>query len=240
MRVRNVFILLLMSLAGLSSGAQALKISKITADVYVFTTYQTYGGSLFPSNSMYVVTDEGVVLIDTPWDTTQFRPLIDSLNARHNKKIIACISTHFHDDRVGGVDFLNAIGVKTFASSQTVALCKKKAVNVPVNSFVKDTTFTFGRHKIQTFYPGHGHTEDNIVVWVEKENVLFGGCFVKSTEAEDLGNIADANLSQWAVSISKVIEKFPQRAVVIPGHQSWEDLRSLEFTLQLLKEHKSN
>jgi glyoxylase-like metal-dependent hydrolase (beta-lactamase superfamily II) len=240
MRVRKFLILLLLSLAGLRSGAQALKISKIAADVYVFTTYQTYGGSLFPSNSMYVVTDEGVVLIDTPWDTTQILPLMDSLQVRHNKKVIACISTHFHDDRVGGVDFLNALGIKTYASSHTVALCKKKTVNVPAFSFVNDTSFSFGRHKIQTYFPGHGHTEDNIVIWVENERVLFGGCLVKSLESEGLGNIADADLSKWPASIDNVITKFPQRAVVIPGHQSWQDLRSLEFTLKLLKEHKSN
>jgi glyoxylase-like metal-dependent hydrolase (beta-lactamase superfamily II) len=224
---------------GLRSGAQALKISKIAADVYVLTTYQTYGRSLFPSNSMYVVTDEGVVLIDTPWDTTQILPLMDSLKVKHNKKIIACISTHFHDDRVGGVDFFNALGIKTYASSHTVALCKRKTVNVPIYSFVNDTSFTFGRHKIQTYFPGHGHTEDNIVIWVENERVLFGGCLVKSLESDGLGNIADADLSAWQTSIDNVIKKFPQRAVVVPGHQSWQDISSLEYTLQLLKNHKT-
>ncbi|HWY98299.1 MAG TPA: subclass B1 metallo-beta-lactamase, partial [Bacteroidia bacterium] len=56
--------------------AVSLKISHLTGDFYVYTTYKTLNGSPFPSNSMYLVTDSGVVMIDTPWDTTQFQPLM--------------------------------------------------------------------------------------------------------------------------------------------------------------------
>lgn len=42
-----------------------LEISHLTGDSYIYETYQTYKGQLVPSNSMYLVTNQGVVLIHT-------------------------------------------------------------------------------------------------------------------------------------------------------------------------------
>ncbi|MCK6694198.1 MAG: subclass B1 metallo-beta-lactamase, partial [Thermoanaerobaculia bacterium] len=51
-----------------------LKITPLTGDFYIYTTYNTYEESQVPANGMYLVTNNGVVLFDTPWDTTQFQP----------------------------------------------------------------------------------------------------------------------------------------------------------------------
>ncbi|HYD92715.1 MAG TPA: hypothetical protein VEA37_14660 [Flavobacterium sp.] len=45
-----------------------LRFDMLTDSIYAYTTRQMYSGSPFPSNSLYLVTKEGVVLIDTPWD----------------------------------------------------------------------------------------------------------------------------------------------------------------------------
>ena len=101
--------------------------------------------------------------------------------------------------------------------------------------FLNDTTFTIGNVSFQTYYPGEGHTKDNIVVWFPDEKVLFGGCLVKSLEATDLGNTKDANLIQWPISIKNVIDHFPTIKYVVPGHQKWGDEGLLYHTLDLLK-----
>jgi metallo-beta-lactamase class B len=67
-----------------------LNIEPLTGDFYIYTTYNTYKGSRLPANGMYLVTKEGVVLFDTPWDTTQFQPLLDSIQFKHNKKVTLC------------------------------------------------------------------------------------------------------------------------------------------------------
>jgi metallo-beta-lactamase class B len=58
---------------------QKLQISHLTGSFYIYTTYNYYKGNLFPANGMYLVTENGVVMFDTPWDSTQFQPLIDSI-----------------------------------------------------------------------------------------------------------------------------------------------------------------
>lgn len=215
-----------------------LKITHLTGDFYVYITYNLWKKEYVPSNSMYLVTNKGVVMFDTPWDTTQFQPLLDSIKARHHKEVVLCIPTHFHEDRTGGLAFLQAKGIPTWSTQQTYELCRQKGMPQAQFRFTKDTTFHIGNHQFQTFYPGPGHAPDNIVIWFANEKILYGGCFVKSTEATGLGNLSDANVQEWPASIQKVMAQFPTPRFVIPGHEGWNNNRSLQHTLQLLKAHK--
>lgn len=212
-----------------------LNISHLTSDYYIFTTYKLINGNPFPSNGMYCVTDNGVVMFDTPWDTTQFQSLLDSIASRHNKKVVACIATHFHDDRTAGLEFLKSKGIKTFSSKQTFDLCKEHNEKQAEYYFTNDTTFTFGNHSFQTYYAGEGHTKDNIVIWCSDAKILYGGCLIKSIESNGLGNVADANLIEWATTIKNVIKKYPKPIYVIPGHFGWANNKGLQHTLKLLK-----
>jgi metallo-beta-lactamase class B len=216
-----------------------LVINHLTGDFYVYTTYHDFEGKPFPSNGLYVVTHAGVVMIDTPWDSTQFQPLLDSIKVKHNQEVVFCISTHFHEDRTGGVDFLKERGIKTYSSKQTFELCKARKERLPELTFLNDTTFKVGEHVLQTYYPGPGHTVDNIVIWFPKSRILYGGCFVKSTESRGLGNIADANVDEWEYSITRTMKKFRQAKHVIPGHQDWGNTNSLQHTLSLILDYKN-
>jgi metallo-beta-lactamase class B len=215
-----------------------LTISRLTGDFYVYTTYKLLDGKPFPPNSAYVLTNKGAVMFDTPWDTTQFQPLLDSIQHRHNKNVVLCIVTHYHNDRTAGLDFLKQKGIKTFSSKLTLDLCKEHNENQAEYYFTHDTTFIIANHTFQTYYPGEGHTKDNIVLWFGDENILYGGCLIKSTENNDLGNVADANLAEWPATIQNVIRRFAKPKYVIPGHFGWADNNGLEHTLQLLQKKK--
>jgi len=106
----------------------------------------------------------------------------------------------------------------------------------PAYTFKNDTVFRSGGVTVQTFYPGAGHTTDNIVIWLPKAHVLFGGCFIKSLEAQTLGNVKDASVSQWPGSVNNVQTHFKNIKYLIPGHQSWKgDTAMLKHTIDLAK-----
>ena len=214
---------------------EPLKITHLTGDYFVFTTFKPINGNLFPSNGMYCVTDSGVILFDTPWDTTQFQPLLDSIENRHHKKVVVCVATHFHDDRTAGLEYYRSKGVKTYSSKLTFDLCQALNEKQAEFYFTKDTTFTLGNHRFQTYYAGEGHTKDNLVIWCGDAQVLYGGCLVKSTESNGLGNVADANLKAWATTVKKVMKRDPKPAYVIPGHLGWTSNEGLQHTLKLLR-----
>ena len=97
-----VFISSLTTIFGQAENVK-LKISHLTGDFYIYTTCNTYQDSQVPANGMYLVTDNGVVMFDTPWDTTQFQPLLDSIQVRHNKTVALCFATHWHSDKTAGL-----------------------------------------------------------------------------------------------------------------------------------------
>ena len=219
--------------------AKKIEIRHLTKNVYVCVSYgyPPGDGEPFPANSLFAVTPKGVVLINTPWGDEQTQQLVDSVKQRFNKKVIFCVATHFHDDCVGGLDVLKKQGAKTYTTRQTYALAKKEKNELPQYTFTGDTTFNVGGLTLQAYYPGAGHTKDNIVVWLPKDKILFGGCLVKSLEANTKGFTGDADLKQWPSSIKNVQSRFKNARYVIPGHQGWQGgLKQLGHTLHVLNQ----
>jgi len=214
-----------------------LQISHLTGDFYVYKTFHDYKGTMISANAMYLVTNKGVVLFDAPWDKTQFQPLLDSIKAKHNKDVVMCFATHSHEDRAGGLEFYKQKGIKTYTIKLTDQILEKNNEKRAEFIIPNDTVFTVGQHKFQVYYPGKGHAPDNVVVWFNKEKVLYGGCFIKSTEAVDLGYLGDANVKEWAKSIRKVQAKFKNPKFIITGHDDWTNTGSLDHTLKLVHEY---
>ncbi len=208
----------------------SLNLYHLTGDFYIYKTYGLYKGNKIPANGMYLVTDSGVVLFDTPWDTTQFQPLLDSIKSRHNKDVIMCIATHSHEDRTGGLEYYNKQGIKTYTTRLTDEISKQREMKRAKFLISKDTLFTVGQYSFLTYYPGPGHAPDNIVIWFEKEKVLYGGCLIKSVDDSSLGNLSDANIKEYAATIKNVEKHCKNPGFIITGHNDWTDRKSLGHT----------
>jgi len=216
-----------------------IKTTYLTGNIYVYTSFGLPDGKTpFPANGLYMITNEGIVLIDTPWDEDQTQQLMDTLQSRYKKKIELCISTHYHNDRTSGLDLLKKHGVKTYSSELTRQLAKQKGEKQPQFTFRKDTTFKVGDLILQTYYPGEGHTKDNIVIWLPQSKVLYGGCLIKSLEANNPGYTGDASMTSWPASIIKVKNRYKNIKYIIPRHQGWKgDTLMLTHTLAVLKQN---
>lgn len=219
-----------------------LIITHLSDNFYVFTTFNLYKENRIPANGMYLVTNEGVVMFDTPWDTTQFQPLLDSIKVKHNKNVVMSFATHFHEDRTGGLEYYRQQGIKTYTTKKTDDYSKETGKKRAEFLMYHDTIFSVGGYSFQVYYPGHGHAPDNIVIWFQKERILYGGCLIKSTEDDNLGNLGDANVNTYAATVKNVLKKCNRPAYIIPGHNDWKSTKSLKHTLkmaqQLLKENK--
>ena len=229
-----IFIFSLTNIFGQTNEAK-LKISHLTGDFYIYTTYNTYEGSQIPANGMYLLTNNGVLLFDTPWDTTQFQPLLDSIKLRHNKNVTMCIATHWHSDRTEGLEYYKNKGIRTYTTSLTDELSKKNNKKRAEYLIEKDTIFNVGQHTFETYYPGQGHTADNIVIWFDKEKILYGGCLIKGADAENLGYLGDANVIEYHSTLKKVQQKCPNPKFIIISHSEWDNINSLKHSIKLAK-----
>lgn len=210
-----------------------LKISHLTGDFYIYTTYSTYEGSQIPANGMYLLTNNGVVLFDTPWDTTQFQPLLDSIKLKHNKSVTLCIATHWHSDRTDGLEYYKQQGIKTYTTLLTDKLSKENNKKRAEFLMAKDTVFNVGQYSFEVYYPGEGHTVDNIVIWFSKEKILYGGCLIKGAEAETLGYLGDANVNEYETTLKKVQKKCTDPKFIIVSHHDWNNTNSLKHSIKL-------
>ncbi len=239
MRILTVILFQLLCRFAFGQSSQLnLKITHLTGDFYIYTTYNEYKGNRIPANGMYVLTNEGAIIIDSPWDTTQFQPLLDSIKVKHKKEAILCIATHFHEDRTGGMEYYKKLGIRTYTTRKTDELSKQRGMKRAEFLIDKDTTFTVGQYSFKTIYPGKGHAPDNIVVWFEKEQILYGGCLIKSIDDNTLGNLGDASVNDYSATVKNVQLKCKDPKYVIPGHNTWKSTRSVKHTLKMAEKLK--
>jgi metallo-beta-lactamase class B len=219
--------------AGVNAQSPKIKITPLTGNYFIYTTYGTYVKSPVPAHGMYVVTDRGVLLLDTPWDTTQFQPLLDSIQKRHKKQVVLCIATHWHSDRTEGLEYYRRQKIKTYTTALTDSFSRHHNKKRAEFLMTKDTVFNIGGTSFEVYYPGGGHTEDNIVVWFGKEEILYGGCLIKGAEAENLGYLGDANIASYEETLRKLERRYPDPAYIIVSHHDWTNVNSLKNSIRL-------
>lgn len=208
---------------------RSLQIQEIDSGVYLHTSYKMVEGyGWVDSNGLVVVNDNQAVIVDTPWSEEDTEVLISWISAQEFR-IEASISTHFHEDRTAGIGLLNALSIPTYSSELTHEFLVKKDLPTASHVFSGDSLM-MQDGLIEVYYPGAGHSRDNLVVWLPEKNLLFGGCLVRPLAWQSLGFTGDANINQWANSISNIESKYPALKTIVPGHGVMGDKSILTHT----------
>lgn len=182
------------------------------------TTALISAGFYYPANGLIVEQKRGSLLIDTGYRPEQTETLLQWANRTLAAPVSVAFVTHFHDDRTGGIPALKQRGIRALARPLTCELARAHGFPVPeaIPNFDRGAyRFT---PECELYFPGPGHTKDNVLAWFGAQRVLFGGCFLKSITSKSLGNLADANIPAWTASLHRVRERYPDPAIAIPGH----------------------
>ncbi len=217
-----------------SDTSDSVELTKINDNIWVHTTYTDYNGSRTPSNGVIALSSKGLILIDTPWNNAQTEELIKLTKSVFKKDIALAVITHAHADRIGGIDTLLNNKIDVRSTKLTVTEAEKNGYQKPEPTLDTQPNISFGDINLEVFYPGEGHTVDNVTVWFPQYKVLFGGCLIKSLDAKDKGNTSEANTVMWPASAKKVLEKYPDSEVVIPGHGEWGNINLIRHTIELV------
>jgi glyoxylase-like metal-dependent hydrolase (beta-lactamase superfamily II) len=194
-----------------------LWLGRVTPNVWIHTTTHVLDGvGYYPANGAIVVAGNEALLVDTGWNPSDARQILDAWNRMKMPPITAALVTHFHGDRLGGIDELSRRGIPAYGNPLTIGLALDNGLPPPRPLHdVEKSPRKLG--PVEVRYPGAGHTLDNVVAWVPHDGVLVGGCLVKSTTAGDLGYLADADVPAWPATIRVVRGAYAPR-YVIPGH----------------------
>lgn len=216
-----------------TSDLNYVELTKVNNNIWIHTTFEKYKGYRAPANGLVIVTSEGLVLVDTPWRNEQTDELIKLSKDVFKKNFKLAIVTHAHQDNIGGIDTLIKNDIKVISTTETAEEAVKNGFSSPQPKLKTNSKFKIGNINLETFYPGEGHAPDNIVVWIQDYKLLFGGCLIKSLNSQNLGSVDDANVEKWPISVKKVMKKYPDIEIVIPGHGEKGNSSLLNHTLEL-------
>ena len=232
MRKLLQFVLYLTCSLSVSAKEHDLAVTQVSDNVFKHVSYaEIKPWGWVGANGLIVVQGEGAYIIDTPWSLKDTKALVKWIEG-NQLKLKGAVVSHFHEDASGGLATLNELGITTYASSMTNELLHTQQKVTATNEIATDV-FQLVKGTIEIYYPGAGHSQDNIVVWLPHHQVLFGGCFVKSLSNKNLGNIADASIADWPHSITKVMAKYPNIEIVVPGHGAPGSVELLKHTAHL-------
>lgn len=191
------------------------------------------------SNAVVVAGAVESVLIDTPATEAQTAPVLAWAADTLRRPVRHLVVTHWHADRMGGIGLARPHGIRTYALGKTRALARSRGLVVPERELRPEERLVLAGVKLETWYPGHGHTADNVVVWLPADRLLVGGCFVKAAEATTLGNLQEIDPARWAKGIAATDRRYPGARTVVPGHGTAGGLELVRHTAELLRAHGS-
>lgn len=209
--------------------------------VWLHTSYKTlpeYGR--VPSTGLLVRGDGGLVLVDTGWNDEQTEQIVQWAATTLRAPILLLVVTHAHDDKMGGVAVLESKGIRTYALDATNKAAVARHLVPTRSTLALDGDVGRLAGAVEVFYPGAGHTEDNVVVYVEHAKVLYGGCLIRPGASRSLGNTADADIDHWDAAVESVKERYGSAAHVVPSHGPPGGIELLDHTIALVREHRAN
>ncbi|HWR53305.1 MAG TPA: MBL fold metallo-hydrolase [Bryobacteraceae bacterium] len=235
-------LILLLALASAAYGqiklSKDLKLQKVAEDAWVVRHDWT-----FASNSVVLRMPGGeVVMIDTPCTSKATARLVEWIRDELKPSVLTAVNTHYHVDRLGGNGALRRLDIVSWGTTHTARLVKERGkleATAPQDPLIPpeqlfDENQPIKLHGLEIFYPGAGHTPDNIVVWDPVRRILAGGCLIVGWPK--LGYMREADPSAWLEALDKLDRLAP--AIVVPGHGDRTDPELIESTRVLLRNYR--
>ena len=224
---------------------EVVEFEQLSANVWMHTSYEHIRPwGLILSNGLIVTTDDNsAVLIDTAWNNNQTAQIVDWVREKLGREVISAVLTHAHNDKMGGTGFLKSVNIPTFANKASNEIAPLNGLEPAAHDlhFASDGNLKElhkALEKIDVYYPGPGHTVDNIVVYVPDAEVLFGGCLVRPGRSRSLGNTADGDIDHWDDASLAAGARFPKATIIVPSHGPPAGRELLQHTANLARRSK--
>jgi glyoxylase-like metal-dependent hydrolase (beta-lactamase superfamily II) len=207
-----------LALPGMERLAYNVWVKQAADDLWITSFTGLLGGTTwYPANGMIVRGADGLTFIDPGWDRSSGEVLLKYAREKIGGPIARAIATHFHEDRVAGLGAMRRAGIPALGSPLTAALARAFGTTEP-DPIAALATGNATLGPVELFFPGVGHTRDNIVAWHKPTATLFGGCLLKATTAPDMGNLEDGDIRAYPATLAALQARYPARRMTIPGH----------------------
>jgi len=186
-------------------------------------------------NAGFVVTTDGVVVVDALASPRQGQQLLRTIRGVTDLPIAWLVLTHHHPDHHFGSVVLRRAGARVIAHPDRRSLASEGGEDALIADWVRvvgldamrgfefaDTpdrpvttsdTLRIGGKIIVVTHPGPGHSPGDLLVWLPGEHVLFAGDVLVE---DGVSMVVDGNSSQL-LRVLDTVDGMNAR-VVVPGH----------------------
>ena len=239
--------------------AQKVEPTEVAPGVWMVQGVSAMGSSAnrnFISNAAFVVTPEGVVVVDALGSPPLAEELIQAIRRVTPQPVRQVIVTHYHADHVYGLQAFKAIGAtitahrggQAYLHSETARLrleasrdelapwIDEKTHLVPADRWIDaPTRFTLGGVDFVLQPAGPAHTPEDLVVFLPQSRVLIAGDIVFRGRIPFVGQ---ADSGRWLEALDRLIGF--DASLIVPGHgpvstDAQADLRLTRDYLQYLR-----
>ncbi|MDX2458184.1 MAG: MBL fold metallo-hydrolase [Gammaproteobacteria bacterium] len=188
----------------------------------------------FISNAGVIVTGAGIVIFDALGTPALSRMLLEKIRVITDEPVVRVIVSHYHADHVYGLqvfedlnaDILAPVGAEKYLASDS-ARERLEERRFTLDPWVNDNTrlvfpdqylsegmqFQLGDVEFIITVVGNAHSDGDLTLYVEPDQVLFSGDIIFEGRVPFLG---DSNTRRW-VRILERMEK-EQLVALVPGH----------------------
>lgn len=207
-------------------------LEKVKDNLYVITS-STPGKEFTGGNTGVLVTDTGVIVVDTK--LSGYGPsILEKIKKVTDKPVTTIINTHTHGDHTGSNEAFPAT-VDIVAQENTKANMSKmpafagsKAVFLPKRTFKDRMTVGSGKNQIDLYYFGPGHTNGDAWVVYRSLRVLQTGDMFAWRDAPTIDRSNGGSGIEYPKTLAKAIAGIKDVDVVIPGHSPVTTPRDLQ------------
>ena len=245
-------------LAAAATAAEAISVKPVRLSEHVWYVQGQPGPASavnqgYISNAGFVVTRDGVVVIDALGTPALGRALLAAIRTVSEQPIRRVIVTHYHADHFYGLPAFKSAGAEvwahksareylTSAEAQTRLAQRRRelapwvdentALLPPDRWLEGDTSFVLGGLHFDLIYMGPAHAPDDMVVVVREDQVLFSGDIMFSGRIPFVG---DADSRRWLAAMDELLGLKPK--AMVPGHGavSRDPAADLAFTRDYLR-----
>lgn len=212
-------------------------LTRLSDNLWLHTsTRELEGIGSFPSHGLLVDQPGGGLLIDSAWGHAATVELLEKVQRELGHLPRAAIVSDFHDDRAGGTAELEAAGIEVWSSPGIIGRLAAATEPEPEHALEQPLwSGTLADVDVEVWFPGAGHSPENLVVWLPDQRVLFGGCLLRGYESRGLGNVADADLDAWAPTLRAVRERYADAQTVVSSHGDVGGPEILDHSLALVE-----
>lgn len=226
------FAIAVIALAAIVAGwvfwrAGRIDVEKVAEGLYMMTGA---GG-----NVGVLVTDAGVVVVDTMTFVRQGEAIRTRIAEITSQPVVAVINTHYHLDHTHGNPAFPP-GTKVISTEHTLqhlhaldaAYWKDSPAKelLPNDTFRDERTLEIGGETLRLVHPGRGHTDGDLVVLFTRQRVAHVGDLFFNGHFPNIDLEARGTVRGWGDTLDRVLAL--DFDGVIPGHGPYSNRRGLE------------